>query len=296
MLASSLLWAAGLDLDTDSLANPQPGRRFLRWLEARIHALTKTQGILLALGAALILSLFGAYTQVFLHWRMFEEGCPLTLVSVIQLELCGLLAWMTYVVRMPESTVMSWPQRLAAIRDSRSLWLLLSAGFIFLGLDDLLMFHEIADKLVHFVFSIRETALTDRLDDVIQLGYGLGGVCVLVAYRRELWRYAHTLPFWLMGLACAFGMMSLDDLTSDRTVILEHFSHHPDLQRRVFEWAGLIAPPGYMPSLQLNETGKLAFNSITAIEEVLKTLGGAFFLAALVACLKSRKTHTPQGA
>ena len=46
-------------------------------------------------------------------------------------------------------------------------WGLIAGGFVFLAVDEALQIHERLDFVIHKALNIRETALTDRLDDAI---------------------------------------------------------------------------------------------------------------------------------
>ena len=57
---------------------------------------------------------------------------------------------------------------------------------------------------------MQETGLSDRLDDVIVLGYGVLGVAVLCVYRAELTDYREVLPLVTCGAILFLFMRGLD--------------------------------------------------------------------------------------
>lgn len=70
---------------------------------------------------------------------------------------------------------------------TRRLWLLMCVGFAFLAADDLLQIHENLDKLAHAILGADpKNRITDHLDDLIVLGYGLAGIILLYQRRREI--------------------------------------------------------------------------------------------------------------
>ena len=84
-------------------------------------------------------------------------------------------------------------------RDPRIVWLAIGLGFVWLALDDLAQIHENLDRLLHRLAGIEETPLTDRLDDLIILAYGLIGAGVMWACRSELRRFPQMLGWLGMG-------------------------------------------------------------------------------------------------
>ena len=56
------------------------------------------------------------------------------------------------------------------------------------------MIHESIDNGIHYVLKLRETAITDRLDDIIIGIYGLGGIGILYYYRDEIVKCMCLLP------------------------------------------------------------------------------------------------------
>lgn len=63
-------------------------------------------------------------------------------------------------------------------RDPSVVWAIIASGFLFLAADEVLRIHENLDQLIHYVFGLKETNLTDRIDDLIVGMYGLVGIGV----------------------------------------------------------------------------------------------------------------------
>ena len=131
----------------------------------------------------------------------FEEKGFVTVVSTVQLLVLAALAWRTYRWR------------------THVVWLLAAAGFVFLAADEALRIHEGIDKLVHSLFNIQETGLSDRLDDLIMGFYGLVAVAVLVAFRDELRRCRARTGLLAWGFLAVLVMVALDALTNRNDVL-----------------------------------------------------------------------------
>ncbi len=104
--------------------------------------------------------------------QYFKEGKAITWLSFVQLLATAALSWHIYTLRKnaPESK----PQR-----HLHRLWLIIAAGFVFLAVDEIAGIHEGIDHLIHAFMNMEETGLTDRIDDVIVMAYGLVGIGVL---------------------------------------------------------------------------------------------------------------------
>ena len=69
--------------------------------------------------------------------------------------------------------------------EPKLIWLLMAFGFFFLALDDAIKIHENIEKVVLKHFELAETAVSDRLDDVIIALYAAIGAGVLYICRSE---------------------------------------------------------------------------------------------------------------
>ncbi len=142
------------------------------------------------------------------------EGEPITWLSFAHLLVTSTLAWEVFSRRTGGSL------RGNVWRSPTFVWLLIALGFLFLAIDEIVAIHESFDHLLHRTFQIQETGLTDRLDDVIMLGYGLIGVGALYAYRGELVRYQSALPLVICGFVLFVLMGLLDALVNRDDVFL----------------------------------------------------------------------------
>ncbi len=98
----------------------------------------------------------------------FKEGGLITWVSFLQLLLIAGLSWKVFTLHNGVLNRHGW-------RSPQMVWTIIAVGFVYLACDELTLIHETLDKLIHNFFMMRETALTDRLDDIIVGFYGLIG-------------------------------------------------------------------------------------------------------------------------
>ena len=184
-------------------------------------------------------------------YRQFEDGGFITYFSVIQLFMLSYFACKLFKLRRQEFS-QPW-------RSPVAIWGILSLGFSYLALDDLLMIHEFFDKTIHKVWQIQETGLTDRIDDGIIGLYGIAAVAVLVVYRRELKKYRPALPATIAAFGLLFAMVCVDTITN-RNEILE-MVFRPETVEGIQSW-------------------------IFTVEDGLKLLAEGFFIIAAQVCLR----------
>jgi len=144
--------------------------------------------------------------------RYFEEKTLATFFCALMLLA---IAWCCNRMRQQRHVA---PER-TFWKPETAIWGLMSFGFAYLALDEVAQIHESLDKLVHRVFRIRETSLTDRLDDVIVGLYGVGGMGSLIVYRKELAKHRHVMPFLVTGGILFFLMMGFDYLTNGHEIL-----------------------------------------------------------------------------
>jgi hypothetical protein len=104
-------------------------------------------------------------------------------------------------------------------KSSSAIWLIIAHGFLFLAADEIYLIHENIDIEIHRLFSIQETGLTDRIDDLLVGLYGLIGIGVLYAYRNELKMYREAFPFFIFGFVLVFIMVVLDIVTNRKDIL-----------------------------------------------------------------------------
>ncbi|MEO0771164.1 MAG: hypothetical protein AAFY72_17370 [Cyanobacteria bacterium J06649_4] len=182
-------------------------------------------------------------------YRQFEDGGFITYFSVIQLFILSHFAYKIFKVRS-QSFPHPW-------RSSIAIWAIMSLGFSFLALDDLLMIHEWLDKVIHGIGQFEETAVSDRLDDVIIGFYGLVSIGGLVHYRKEIKKYRAVLPLVVIGFVLLFATVGIDILTNRDDILSTMFS--PETTANMMYW--MVVP-----------------------EEGLKLLSEAFLIVAIHTC------------
>ncbi|MEA3305636.1 MAG: hypothetical protein U9R52_02360 [Candidatus Omnitrophota bacterium] len=143
-----------------------------------------------------------------------------------------------------------------------------AAGFLFLGFDDLFSLHENADKLIHFLLRIKETSLTDHLDDIILLAYGIIAVFFIKDFVKEFRKHPYMVKLIICGLFLFFIMFCLDFISNN----LQTFSHF------------FFGKMSYADLKHRQDVFKM-------IEESFELIGEASFLAAFAASFTNIKTR-----
>ena len=179
------------------------------------------------------------------------ENSILTWVSALQLLAVALLCWLIFQIRNRDI------ESRFSLQNTRLIWGLIAAGFVFLFADETLKIHEGTDKLIHSIFSIEETGLTDRIDDFLILVYAILGLAVLFAYRREFLAIMRP-HFWMLywGFALLFVMVAFDVLTNRDDILIN-----------------------FMDADQAKVTGTW----LSFVEEGSKILASGFFVGAFYA-------------
>lgn len=139
--------------------------------------------------------------------RYFQEHAIGSHLSALVLLCCSTLAL----------SIFRWRRASPAGQDGHApaLWLLIAVGFLYLTADELFQFHELADLHLHHRLGLPDTALSDRIDDLIVLSYGLIGLCALWRWRAEARHFAPARGTLATGFALFF-LMTLCDLLSNR--------------------------------------------------------------------------------
>jgi hypothetical protein len=136
---------------------------------------------------------------------VFEEDNPGTGLSELLLLATALISFAIFLRRRGDGPLWS---------SSSLIWLLISAGFIFLWLDEAFEFHEGVDRAFHALLRVQQTALTDRIDDIIILVYGMIGAFVLFRYRREILKIDGLTTFLGLGMALLVLQVGIDVLSN----------------------------------------------------------------------------------
>jgi len=185
--------------------------------------------------------------------QYFGERYPMTYLSSFQLLVISGLAWKIFVMRLDESRLKFW-------KGPFFIWLIVAMTFMYLSLDEVGSIHEKIDFFIHRFFKIRETGLTDRIDDVIVGCYGLIGLMVLYLFREELKKYREAFPLLTVGFIFMFSMVTLDILTG-RKDILRILISNAYVVNRLHLW-------------------------LSAIEDMFKIIAEGAFLVGFYYCLE----------
>ncbi len=237
----------------------------MRRILDRIYAEWTTSRVLVTLLVFDVTVLSAAvYLETVTHLQFFKEGYPMTWLSAFHLLAVALTAWKTFERRDPEGSRMHWKAWFSRLDRPTSVWLLIAAGFVFLTLDEMLMLHELADIIIHFVFSIEANAVTDRLDDVLVLLYLIPGVIALVYYWQELFPFRKAAFYLSLGMLCAMLMVAADIITNQNDII-----------------------PLFIEGTKASDR---VFNLLKLFEESMKVLAEAFFIGALYFCYEKAGT------
>lgn len=152
--------------------------------------------------------------------RYFDEQGYVSWFSFLQILFAAYLAWKVYKSRESNAVINNSNQS-----KSYNFWAIITFGFLFLGLDEMLEIHENLDRLIHNIFQIKETAITDRIDSVIVLVYALIGIGILYWAKSELKKFKSTLPLFSIAFCLVFLMIFLDLLTDSRDLIYWLFNN-----------------------------------------------------------------------
>jgi len=205
---------------------------------------------LIAIAAAVMIFAFTGEKQL-------GEGGFLTKLSGAQLLAISIVAFGIFRIRN------CGVSKVFSLKNPGIVWALISAGFFFLMADEMFKIHESIDEMIHSVLGLKETGLTDRIDDVLILMYGLIGIGVIYIYRREFVVMKEGWRFLLVG----FGLLLL-------TVALDMLTNRDDVLRAVFD----------------KDLAQELQTWLSFAEEGAKILAEGFFLVAFYVCLQSAKT------
>ena len=139
--------------------------------------------------------------------KFFEEGGFITWFSTFKLLALAVLSFIIFYYRRQGRKEHSG-------RFSFAIWFLIALGGVFLAADELFQFHEKADVMIHKMLSMKETRLSDRIDDLIIGVYLVLGVIFLYGCRKELLQYLKIYPFIILGFTISIIMVFLDMYTN----------------------------------------------------------------------------------
>ena len=178
---------------------------------------------------ALTVAIATPFSQLY---RQFEDGGFITYFSVIQLLIASYFTGQIF-KRRSLGRQHPW-------RSPVAVWAIMSLGFSFLALDDLLMIHEFIDKSIHKLWQIQETGWSDRIDDLIIGLYGVLAIWLLFTYRKELKRYLFVTPLVLVAFVLLFVMVGIDAVTNRDDVMLHVMQLSADTVAYIQSWIFVV--------------------------------------------------------
>ena len=189
--------------------------------------------------------------------RYFAQQGYVSWFSFLQILVVAYLAWKTFKSRKSAAKANNW-------KAGYNLWAILSLGFLFLGLDEILELHENLDHLIHHVFQIQETQITDRIDSLIVLIYALFGISILYWAKSELKKFKSAFALFGIAFTLTFMMICFDLLTDSKDFVYWLFVNH--------------------------SIADIAHQSLVIVEECCKIFAGGMFIAAFHRCLEISQT------
>lgn len=220
------------------------------WGILRVDGPSRPAKVLWPLIAAIALSAglelgFGMYKR-----HPFDENGVITLLSVCQLLLIGLVSFAVWKERNGPGPI-RW-------KDKTLIWLIMAVGFLFLAIDEKALIHEGLDRSFHKVMDMKETAWTSRIDDFLIGIYGIIGLVTLWFYSKEMLRFRRCILFLAAGFAVLFVSVAADAASSKTDFLI---------------W------------LLGEETAPVAHDIVGTVEEIGKVLAEALFLAGFATAL-----------
>lgn len=145
--------------------------------------------------------------------KYYKEGQLITIYSGLKLVVISYFSWKIFGTRKRAVNINSF-------NNSTTIWLIMSVGFLFLALDELALIHENIDKLIHYLFDIEESSLSDRIDDLIIFLYAVIGIYILYKYKDEILLYNFFIKYIIASLILLFVMIVADVLTNTPDILL----------------------------------------------------------------------------
>ena len=150
--------------------------------------------------------------------KMLGESGFLTKLSGAQLLAISVITFAIFRIRNREI------EKVFSLKNPRIVWALISAGFLFLMADELFKIHEGIDAIIQSTFNLKQSGVTDRINDLLVVAYALIGIGVIWIYRREFLVMKRSLAFMASGFGMLLVMVALDMLTSRDDVLRVVFS------------------------------------------------------------------------
>ena len=139
--------------------------------------------------------------------RYFDDGGFISVLSIGQLLFIAYLCWRISILRSQQNSLLTgW-------KNPSTFWQVMTAGFIFLALDEGLQIHENIDKNLHKLLNLNPDGVTDILDDLIILMYVIIGLLFLWIFKKELRKFTSALRWFIIGFGFSFLTVALDLFT-----------------------------------------------------------------------------------
>lgn len=155
----------------------------------------------------------GPFTAASPIQALFSNEIGVTLFSFAILLISGQVLFKIYHLRLNQNMASIGGPGLANV------WWWMAIGFFFLAADELLFLHEGFDRLFHLVFRMKETAWSDRLDDLIPMIYAAIGLGVMYRCRDEFKPFTKFWPWLGWGMVLMMISQGLDALTNRKDVL-----------------------------------------------------------------------------
>ena len=144
--------------------------------------------------------------------RYFGEGGFITWLSIIQLLFIAYLCWKISIFRSRKHS------RLKGWKNPGRLWQAMTAGFIFLALDEYLQIHEKIDVGLQELANIDTGGEASRINDFIILLYAIIGLFFLWTFKNEFKRFTSAFEWFLTGFSFCSLTILLDMLTHNQEI------------------------------------------------------------------------------
>ena len=118
-------------------------------------------------------------------------------------------------------------------------WVMAAVGFVVLACDDLLGWHESIDKAFHKFFNLKETSISDRIDDAIVVTYAIIGFVAIWYWRHEVGRYTQVNWFLAIGMILVVTMIAVDTIVNRYDILPAIMGRGPET-KSVFRFGRVV--------------------------------------------------------
>ena len=165
--------------------------------------------------------------------RYFDDSGFVSVFSIGQLLFIAYLCWRISILRSQQNS------QLTGWKNPSRFWQVMTAGFIFLTLDEGLQIHENLDKSLHKLLNLNPDGVTDILDDLIILMYVIIGLLFLWIFKKEFQKFISALRWFVLGFSLSFLTVALDILSQKRET-LSPFIENPDILVTINIWMPVL--------------------------------------------------------